>query len=78
MKKTALSLAVLSALALGSAQAATVVKIATITPLSGSNSNLGLNIKNGAQLAVNEMKADFAKAGCRQRPEHAFGAFGLA
>ncbi|GAA5503482.1 leu/Ile/Val-binding protein homolog 3 [Deinococcus xinjiangensis] len=63
MKKTALSLAVLSALALGSAQAATVVKIATITPLSGSNSNLGLNIKNGAQLAVNEMKADFAKAG---------------
>ena len=63
MKKSALYLAVLAGLALGQAQAATVVKIATITPLSGSNSNLGLNIKNGAQLAVNEMKAEFAKAG---------------
>ena len=63
MKKTALSLSVLAALALGSANAATVVKIATISPLSGSSSNLGLQIKNGAQLAVNEMKADFAKMG---------------
>ncbi|RJF73168.1 branched-chain amino acid ABC transporter substrate-binding protein [Deinococcus cavernae] len=63
MKKTALSLSILAALTLGSASAATVVKIATISPLSGSNSNLGLQIKNGAQLAVNEMKAEFAKAG---------------
>ncbi|SMB93023.1 branched-chain amino acid ABC transporter substrate-binding protein [Deinococcus hopiensis] len=63
MKKTALSLSLLTALALGSANAATVVKIATISPLSGSSSNLGLQIKNGAQLAVNEMKADFAKMG---------------
>ena len=63
MKKTALSLSILAALTLGSAHAATVVKIASISPLSGSNSNLGLQIKNGAQLAVNEMKAEFAKAG---------------
>ena len=63
MKKTVLSLTVLTALALGSANAATVVKLATISPLSGSSSNLGLQIKNGAQLAVNEMKAEFAKAG---------------
>ncbi|SEI75045.1 amino acid/amide ABC transporter substrate-binding protein, HAAT family (TC 3.A.1.4.-) [Deinococcus reticulitermitis] len=63
MNRTHLSLAVLAALALGSAQAQTTVKIATISPLSGSNSNLGLQIKNGAQLAVNEMKAEFAKAG---------------
>ncbi|EYB69798.1 branched-chain amino acid ABC transporter, periplasmic amino acid-binding protein [Deinococcus phoenicis] len=63
MKKTALSISLLAALALGSAHAATVVKIATISPLSGSSSNLGLQIKNGAQLAVNEMKPQFAKAG---------------
>ncbi len=64
MKKTVLSLSVLTALALGnSAQAATSVKIATLSPLSGSNSNMGAQVKNGAQLAVNEMKAAFAKAG---------------
>jgi len=63
MKKTALSLSVLAALALGSADAATVMKIATISPLSGSSSNLGLQIKNGAQLAVNEMRAEFARMG---------------
>ncbi|EYB69799.1 branched-chain amino acid ABC transporter, periplasmic amino acid-binding protein [Deinococcus phoenicis] len=63
MKKPTLSVAVVAALALGSAQAATVVKIATISPLSGSTSNLGLQIKNGTQLAINDMKAQFAKAG---------------
>ncbi|GAA5514386.1 leu/Ile/Val-binding protein homolog 3 [Deinococcus carri] len=63
MKKTALSLSVLAALALGSAHAATVVKVATISPLSGSSSNLGLQIKNGTQLAINEMKDEFAKLG---------------
>ncbi len=63
MKKTMLSLSVLTALALGNANAATVVKIASISPLSGSSSNLGIQIKNGALLAVNEMKPAFAKAG---------------
>ena len=47
----------------GVAQAATNVKIATISPLSGSNSNMGLQIKNGAQLALNDMKAELNKAG---------------
>ncbi|WP_192825785.1 ABC transporter substrate-binding protein, partial [Deinococcus wulumuqiensis] len=63
MKNKTFGLATLAALALGSAQAATTVKIATITPLSGSSSNLGLQIKNGTQLAVNEYKAQFAKLG---------------
>ncbi len=63
MKKVTLNLALLAAVGLGSAQAATVVKIATIGPLSGASSNLGMQIKNGTQLAVNEMKAEFAKVG---------------
>ncbi|WP_192805587.1 ABC transporter substrate-binding protein, partial [Deinococcus wulumuqiensis] len=54
---------VLSALLLSQAQAATTVKIATISPLSGAVSNLGVQMKNGAQLAVNEMKPQFAKLG---------------
>lgn len=63
MKKTALSLSVLAALALGSASAQTTVKIATLSPLSGGQSDLGLQIRNGAQLAVNEYKAQFQKLG---------------
>lgn len=63
MKKTALSLSVLTALALGSASAQTVVKIATLSPLSGGQSDLGTQIRNGAQLAVNEYKAQFKKLG---------------
>lgn len=39
------------------------VKVATLTPLSGSNSSMGTGIKNAAQLAVNEMKGQFAQAG---------------
>ncbi|MFC3859183.1 branched-chain amino acid ABC transporter substrate-binding protein [Deinococcus antarcticus] len=58
-----LSIFVSVALLSGAAQAATTVKIATISPLSGSNSNMGLQVKNGAQLALNDMKADLAKAG---------------
>jgi branched-chain amino acid transport system substrate-binding protein len=63
MKKTALSIALLSALALGSASAQTTVKIATLSPLSGGQSDLGLQIRNGAQLAVNEYKAQFKALG---------------
>lgn len=63
MKIPVLALSVMSALLLGSASAATTVKIATISALSGPVSNLGLQLKNGAQLAVNEMKGEFAKAG---------------
>ncbi|WP_291423173.1 branched-chain amino acid ABC transporter substrate-binding protein [Deinococcus sp.] len=61
LKATALSL--MSAGLLGSAQAATSVKIATISPLSGPVSNMGLQLKNGTQLAVNEMRPAFARAG---------------
>lgn len=57
------ALALLMALASAQAGAATVVKIATLSPLSGSSSNMGAQVKNGAQLALNEMKAEFAKAG---------------
>ncbi|KEF35286.1 ABC transporter substrate-binding protein [Deinococcus sp. RL] len=63
MKSTALSLSVLAALALGSASAQTTVKIATLSPLSGGQSDLGTQIRNGAQLAVNEYRAEFQKLG---------------
>ena len=62
MNKTAV-FAVLSALLLSQAQAAATVKIATISPLSGAVSNLGVQMKNGTQLAINEMKPQFAQLG---------------
>jgi branched-chain amino acid transport system substrate-binding protein len=49
MKKVALAVGVL---ALGLASAQTTIKIATASPLSGSQSALGEQIRNGAQLAV--------------------------
>ena len=61
MHKTLLSL--LLALTLGNASALTNIKIASISPLSGPSSNQGLQLKNGTQLAINDMKAEFAKAG---------------
>lgn len=61
MKKTLVPL--LLALTLGSASALTNIKIATISPLSGPSSNQGLQLKNGTQLAINDMQAEFAKAG---------------
>lgn len=63
MKKPALGLAVLAALTLGSANGLTAIKIASISPLSGASSNQGLQLKNGTQQAINDMKAEFAKAG---------------
>lgn len=63
MKKTALSLSVLAALALGTASAQTTIKIASLSPLSGGQSDLGIQIRNGTQLAVNEYKAAFKKLG---------------
>ena len=61
MHKTLLSL--LLALTLGNASALTNIKIASISPLSGPSSNQGLQLKNGTQLAINDMKAEFVKAG---------------
>ena len=64
MKKSVLmSLGIFTALTLGNANAATMIKIASISPLSGASSNQGLQLKNGTQMAINDMKADFAKAG---------------
>ncbi len=40
-----------------------VIKVATVTPLSGSQAALGEAIKLGAQLAVDEQKAEFEKLG---------------
>ncbi|ANE43234.1 branched-chain amino acid ABC transporter substrate-binding protein [Deinococcus puniceus] len=63
MKKTILSLTVLTALVLSSAKAQTTIKIASLSPLSGAQSELGTQIRNGAMLAVNEYKAQFKKLG---------------
>lgn len=64
MKKTSmLALMLIGSLALGSASAQTALKIATLSPLSGGQSDLGSQIKNGSQLAVNEYTARFKKLG---------------
>jgi len=43
--------------------AANVIKIASVTPLSGSQAALGENIKLGAQMAFDERKAEIEKLG---------------
>jgi len=64
MKKIGLmTLALVGAMSLGNALAATTIKIATLSPLSGGQSDLGTQIRNGAQIAVNEYKGQFAKLG---------------
>ena len=64
MKKTRmLALTLIGSLALGAASAQTTLKIASLSPLSGGQSDLGTQIKNGAQLAVNEYAARFKKLG---------------
>ncbi len=45
------------------ANAAIVVKIATVSPLSGAQAAGGESIKNGAQLALEEKVAEFAQLG---------------
>ncbi len=57
-----LSFLTLSAL-LGSVQATTVIKLASMSPLSGPASEQGIQIRNAAQLATNNAKAAFAKLG---------------
>ena len=63
MKKLGLSVLTLGTLALGSAQAATVIKIASMSPLTGSSSDLGLQIRNATEMAIKENKAAFQKLG---------------
>lgn len=52
-----------AALTLGQAGALTVIKIATIGPLSGPQSFIGTQQRDGARMAVNEFKAQFKKLG---------------
>ncbi|PYE49884.1 branched-chain amino acid ABC transporter substrate-binding protein [Deinococcus yavapaiensis] len=61
----AITLALVGALSLGSSLAQTrqTIKIATLSPLSGGQSNLGTQIRNGAQLALNEYRQRFANLG---------------
>jgi branched-chain amino acid transport system substrate-binding protein len=47
----------------GAAAAKQVIKVASATPLSGSQAALGESVKNGAQLALEERKEEFAKLG---------------
>ena len=66
MKKYGIAtLALIGSLALSStfAQSLKVIKVATLSPLSGPQSALGEAIRNGAELALNEQKAAFAKLG---------------
>ncbi|MGY2892375.1 branched-chain amino acid ABC transporter substrate-binding protein [Deinococcus sp. UYEF24] len=68
MKKTGLSIltlgaAILVSASLGSAHAATVIKIASMSPLSGSSSDLGLQIRNATELAIRDNKSAFTALG---------------
>ncbi|CAM3974814.1 branched-chain amino acid ABC transporter substrate-binding protein [Deinococcus frigens] len=63
MKKMTLNLMTLGFLAAGVAGAQTTIKIASLSPLSGSQSFTGTLLRNGAQLAVEEQKAAFKKLG---------------
>jgi len=53
----------LGVLALGSANAATVIKIASMSPLTGSSSDLGLQIRNATELAIKDNKSAFTALG---------------
>lgn len=62
-RMTLIAVSLMGAMALGQAGAATVIKIASMSPLSGSSSDLGIQIRNATELAINEAKAEFAKMG---------------
>ncbi|WP_425147422.1 branched-chain amino acid ABC transporter substrate-binding protein [Deinococcus sp.] len=63
MKKLGLSVLTLGALSLGSAHAVTVIKIASMSPLSGSSSDLGIQIRNGTEMVIKESRAAFLALG---------------
>ncbi len=64
-KRTLVPIAVVLALALPLAAfgATTVIKIATQSPLSGGMSAVGTDIKNGVQLAIEQLSGPLAKLG---------------
>nr|WP_306468317.1 hypothetical protein [Deinococcus alpinitundrae] len=57
------TLTVLTALALGNADAQATIKIASLAPLSGNQSTIGMQARNGIQLAVREYQPQFSKLG---------------
>ncbi|GGJ76148.1 branched-chain amino acid ABC transporter substrate-binding protein [Deinococcus aquiradiocola] len=64
MTHRTLTLTALTALlTLGAAQALPVIKLATLSPLSGGQSDQGLQIRNATQLAVAAYQARFKAAG---------------
>ncbi|ULH15065.1 branched-chain amino acid ABC transporter substrate-binding protein [Deinococcus sp. KNUC1210] len=63
MKKLGLSVLTLGALSLGSAHAVTVIKIASMSPLSGPKSDQGLQIRNSTELAIKESRSQFLALG---------------
>ncbi|MBB6016152.1 branched-chain amino acid ABC transporter substrate-binding protein [Deinococcus radiopugnans] len=63
MKRLTLNVLTLGLLAAGVAGAQTTIKIASLSPLSGSQSFTGTLVRNGAQQAVDEYKAEFKKLG---------------
>ncbi|AIZ45573.1 ABC transporter substrate-binding protein [Deinococcus radiopugnans] len=63
MKRLTLNVLILGLLAAGVAGAQTTIKIASLSPLSGSQSFTGTLVRNGAQQAVDEYKAEFKKLG---------------
>lgn len=62
MKKIGILALGILALGLASAQS-NVIKIATVSPLSGGQAGLGESIKLGAQLAIEEAQAKFKALG---------------
>ncbi len=61
MKKLLIATAALAAFGIASAQ--TTIKIASATPLSGAQAGLGTQIRNGAQLAIEDAQARFKAMG---------------
>ncbi|ULH17225.1 branched-chain amino acid ABC transporter substrate-binding protein (plasmid) [Deinococcus sp. KNUC1210] len=63
MKKLGLSVLTLGALALGSAQAVTVIKVASMSPLSGPSNDQGLQIRNATEMVIKENRSAFLAMG---------------
>jgi branched-chain amino acid transport system substrate-binding protein len=63
MRRSLLTIAILSALASAPAAAQTVVKIGHVAPLTGAIAHLGKDNENGAKLAIEELNAKKLKIG---------------
>lgn len=57
------TMTVMAALALSTAGAQTTIKLASLAPLSGGQSAIGTQARNGIQLAVTEYQPQFKKLG---------------